>query len=56
MNQPIRCEPLPFLKANGEAAPEARPCTEGQPEEGSDFSQLLSVELGGVQPEAERPG
>jgi hypothetical protein len=55
MNQPIRCEPLPFFKANGEAAAEARPCTEGLSGEGSDFSELLNFELDDGPPEIESP-
>jgi hypothetical protein len=42
MNQPIRCEPLPFVRPNGEAAAEAPLCTE---ENGSEFSALLNAEL-----------
>ena len=45
MNQPIRCEPLPFLKKNGEAAAEAPLCTEADAESTSDFGQLLNAEL-----------
>ena len=41
MNQPIRCEPLPFVKTNGEAPAEAPLCTEEAAENGAEFSDLL---------------
>lgn len=47
MNQSIRCEPLPFLKANGEAATEAPLCTGENFEGRSEFSELLNAELSG---------
>ena len=46
MNQPIRCEPLPLLKTNGEAAAEAPLCTESNSGNTADFGQLLNAELG----------
>src|SRR5688500_4070725 len=53
MNQAIRCESLPFLKANGEAAAEAPPCTGENSESCSEFSDLLNAELGGAGLDAE---
>lgn len=53
MNQTIRCESLPFLKANGEAATEAPPCTGENSEGCSEFSELLNAELGGSKLDAE---
>jgi hypothetical protein len=53
MNQMIRCESLPFLKVNGEAAAEAPPCTEGKPESTPEFSDILNAELDDVPLDAE---
>ncbi len=53
MNQPIRCQPLPFLKTNGEAAAGAAPRTEGNPPERAAFGELLNAELNDGEVESE---